>query len=48
MQKTDKMVSESKTGAYTYQLKTSGGWRETIYDAVFFQLDILHMLIIII
>lgn len=36
--KTDKMVSESKTGAYTYQLKTSGGWRETIYDAVFFSI----------
>lgn len=36
--KTKKVIFESKNGNYLYQLKTSNGWRDDIYDAVFLAL----------
>lgn len=34
--KTKKVANVEKNGKYVYQLKTSEGWDDTIYDAVFF------------
>lgn len=37
-EKTKDETDDSKAESYTYQLKTTEGWQDTIYDAVFFSI----------